>query len=600
MRISTITNWAYGVTVILTALSGAAFIMSVRSAVDERIAVEEHLKLDSLAEELALGAEVRSDDARLYVMRGEERHLLAFQREEEAERRREASAEQLLSVGLPSAEADALRKIEIGTEELDKIEIEAVEAYQRGERGSAQAIIFGPEHERLQTELVDTVSHLRDLAAARTGAQLDAARERSDWWSLVAKTMLGLTGALFLAVLYFVLRRRVAMPLIRMTGIVGRLAKQDYTVEVPADSRRDEIGEMNTAIEIFRANGIERDRLDAERQADQHTKDLILQMMHRLQACQNQSELADIVARFAPQIFPGIAGGLYVLNLSKTVLDRAAEWLAPHHSPDSFPASECWGLRRGRPHASGLSDGDVPCQHMDGDRTAALCVPLTAQGDMIGLIYLEEGKGAAIQLEQSRLYLELIAENVGLAIANLQLRENLRSLAIRDPLTGLFNRRHLDETLQRWADEHGLDLLTCLMIDIDYFKRFNDEYGHDAGDMVMQYVGQTIRDIVGDNGISCRYGGEEFTVLLPRQSEDEGEALAEALRRAISSVTPAHAGSTLGTVTVSLGIASSPHGGSIETLLSRADAALLYAKADGRDRAVAAGKMDMRIGPSDE
>ena len=599
MRISTITNWAYGVTVVLTALSGAAFIMSVRSAVNERVAVEQHLTLDSLAEELALGAEVRSDDAKLYVMRGEERHLLAFQREEEAERRREGAADQLVSVGLPSAEADALRKIEADAEELDKIEVKAVETYQRDDKGSAQAILFGPEHERLQTELLETVSHLRDLTAARTGAQLEDARERSDRWSFVAKVMLGLTGALFLAVLYFVLRRRVAMPLIRMTGIVGRLANQDYSVEVPADSRRDEIGEMNTAIEIFRTNGIERDRLDAERQADQHTKDLILQMMHRLQACQNQSELADIVARFAPQIFPNIAGGLYVLNSSKTVLDRAAEWLAPHHSKDSFSASACWGLRRGRPHASGLSDGDVPCQHLDSDSTGALCVPLTAQGDMIGLIYLEEGKEAAIQLEQSRLYLELIAENVGLAIANLQLREKLTSLAIRDPLTGLFNRRHLDETLQRWAVEHWLDPVTCLMIDIDYFKRFNDEYGHDAGDMVMQHVGQTIRDIVGDNGISCRYGGEEFTVLLPRQSEDEGEALAETLRRAISSAILAHAGQTLGTVTVSLGTASSPHGGSIETLVSRADAALLHAKAHGRNRAVAASKMDIKPAPSD-
>ncbi|KQT01662.1 hypothetical protein ASG42_27030 [Rhizobium sp. Leaf391] len=137
------------------------------------------------------------------------------------------------------------------------------------------------------------------------------------------------------------------------------------------------------------------------------------------------------------------------------------------------------------------------------------------------------------------------------------------------------------------------------MIDIDYFKRFNDEYGHDAGDLVMQYVGQTILDIVGDNGISCRNGGEEFTVLLPRQSEDEGEALAETLRRAISSVKLAHAGRTLGSVTVSLGIASSPHGGSIETLVSRADAALLYAKVRGRNRTVAVGKIDMRIGASD-
>lgn len=276
MRISTVTNWAYGVTVVLTALSGAAFIMSSRSAVQERVAVEEHLALDSMAEELALGAEVRSDEARLFVMRGEERHLHAFRAEEESERRREMAAEQLLSKGLPKAEADALKKIEADGDELDKLEIAAVEAFQRGDRDAAQNTLFGPEHERLQQDLLATVTHFRDLTAARTGSQLDAARERSDWWSLIAKVMLGLTGALFLAVLYFILRRRVAMPLVRMTGIVGRLAKQDYTVEVLPDKWRDEIGEMNTAIEIFRANGIERDRLDAERRADQKTKDLIL------------------------------------------------------------------------------------------------------------------------------------------------------------------------------------------------------------------------------------------------------------------------------------------------------------------------------------
>jgi len=227
MRISTITNWAYGVTVVLTALSGGAFIMSSRSAVEERVAVEEHLTLDSTAEELALGAEVRSDEARLFVMRGEERHLKAFRAEEASERRREMAAEQLLSKGLPKAEAEVLSKVEADADELDKLEIAAVEAFQRGDRDAARTTLFGPEHERLQGDLLAIVAHFRDLTVARTGSQLDAARESSDWWSLIAKIMLGLTGGLFLAVLYFILRRRVAMPLVRMTGIVGRLAKQD-------------------------------------------------------------------------------------------------------------------------------------------------------------------------------------------------------------------------------------------------------------------------------------------------------------------------------------------------------------------------------------
>ncbi|WP_117194021.1 diguanylate cyclase [Rhizobium terrae] len=596
MRISTITNWAYGITVVLTALSGAAFIMSSRSAIQERLAVEEHLTLDTLAEDLALGAEVRSDEARLYVMRGEERHLQAFHAEEEAERQREAAATKLMAKGLPAAEAEALKEIGAEAEELDKIEIAAVEAFQRGDRAGAQGMLFGAEHERLQTALLGTVRHFRDMTAARTGAELEAARARSDWWSLLAKIMLGITGVLFLAVLYFILRRRVAVPLVRMTGIVGRLAKQDYTVDVPADPRRDEIGEMNDAIQIFRANGIERERLDAERRADQRTKDLILQMMHRLQACQNQQELADVVARFAPEIFPDIAGGLYLLDESRGLLTRAGVWLEPQHSGCVFEASACWGLRRGRPHASGSVDADVPCQHLDGSEASALCVPLTAQGDAIGLLYLEERGGTALRLETSRLYLELIAENVGLAIANLQLRDKLTDLAIRDPLTGLFNRRFLDETLRRYARDQGGEPHACLMIDIDHFKRFNDDFGHDAGDMVMQYVGQVLRDTVGQAGGAFRFGGEEFTVLLPGFSEAEALRLAEDLREKIRAAILSHSGRIIGAVSISLGVAASPLEGAVETLLTRADAALLKAKQEGRNRSVAASRMDQANG----
>ncbi|WP_144223258.1 diguanylate cyclase [Mesorhizobium amorphae] len=591
MRITSITNWAYGITVVLTALSGGAFMMSSHSALQERAAVEEHLALDTLAEDLALGAELGSDEARLYVMRGDERYLEAFRAGETSERSREATATRLAAQGLAPGEAEALKAVVRDAEALDKIELAAIEAFQRGDKTAAQEGLFGAEYERVQGALVQTVAHFRDLTAARTGAQLEAARDRSNWWSLVAKIMLAVTGALFVAVLYFVLRRRVVKPLMQMTGIVSRLAKQDYTVEVPVERRADEIGEMNDAIEIFRTNLIERERLDAERRADQRTKDMILQMMHRVQACQNQAELAEVVVRFIPEIFPDLAGGLYILNDSKTALTRAGVWLEPQRSEAAFPASACWGLRRGRSHESGTKGSDVPCRHLEASGPTALCMPLTAQGDMIGLIYTEERGENALGSGGARLYLELIAENVGLAIANLQLREELIELAVRDPLTGLFNRRFLDETLQQHGQNRGGEQIACLMVDIDHFKRFNDEFGHDAGDLVMQYVGQILRETVGPAGTAYRFGGEEFTVLLPGLEEHQAAELADGLRRKIGSATLSHSGRVLGTVSTSIGVAASPQDGSIETLVTRADAALLKAKAAGRNRTMVASQI---------
>ncbi|WP_429810944.1 diguanylate cyclase [Ensifer sp. B1-9] len=596
MRINAITNWAYGVTVLLTGLSGTAFILSTNSAIEERQAVEQHLVLDTLGEELALGAEVRTDEARLYVMRGDERHLEAFHRAEGEERRREEAIKTATNFGATPGELAALHEMGREAEALDKVEVAAIATYQKGDRAGGQQMLFGPEHERLQTALLETVARFRELTTTRTSAALGEAQRRSDWFALAAKAMLGVTAVLFLSVLYFILKRRVAMPLTRMSGIVTRLARQDYAVEVPVDRRRDEIGEMNQAIHIFRKNGLERDRLDAERRLDQQTKDLILQMMHRLQACQSQDELAEVVARFAPQVFPNLAGHLYVLNDSRTLLTRVGTWLDPQHSAPSFPSSACWGLRRGRPHVSNRGQSDIACQHLDDHGAVGLCVPLTAQGDTIGLLYFEEHSQEKFAVEASRLYLELIAENIGLAVANLQLREKLTNMAVRDALTGLLNRRCLDEALNRQPRGQGGGPLTCLMIDIDHFKRFNDEFGHDAGDVVMQYVAQIIVNTVADAGGAYRFGGEEFTVLLPEAGEAAGFELAERLRTKIGTTPLSHRGRILGTVSVSIGIASAPDDGPVTTLLTRADAALLDAKSHGRNRSVCASGLSFGEG----
>lgn len=592
MRISTITNWAYGFTLLLTGISGIAFISSVRAADEERLAVQQHLTLDDFGEELSIAAEKRSDEARLYAMRGAARHLNAFRAEERDIHARERIIERLHALDLAPAERAALREVQRNLEELDALERAAIAKAQAGDMASAQTMLFGPDHERAQTGVLEPVNRFRALAATRTQATLREARERSDWFGGVARGMLGLTALLFLAVLYFVLRRRVALPLTRMTGILARLARQDYSVEVPQDRRRDEIGDMTNAIHVFRDNGLERDRLEAERAADQRAKDTILQMMHRLQATETQGELAEVVACFAPQTFPNLAGHLYVQNHTRTALTLASSWLDPVVSVEAFSPAACWGLRRGRPHVSNHDHVDIACPHVGEGTVAALCVPLTAQGDTIGLLYFEERQDGGAIGGASRLYLELMAENIGLALANLRLREQLTSLAIRDALTGLLNRRSLDGTINRRRQDGDAAPIAGLMIDIDHFKRFNDEFGHEAGDVVMQQVAAIMLDAVGDAGQVHRFGGEEFTVLLPGADEAAGREMGERIRSRTAATPLAYRGRVLGHISVSIGVAASPQDGPVANLVARADAALLEAKTRGRNLVIVASGVD--------
>lgn len=404
--------------------------------------------------------------------------------------------------------------------------------------------------------------------------------------------MLVLTALMFLAVLYFVLSRRVALPLIRMSNVVTRLARQEYDVEVLDDGRRDEIGEMNHAIQIFRNNGLERERLDAERRKDQRMKDLMLQMMHRVQACQNQEELSDVVSRFMPQIFPDAAGHLFILKEQGSNLQSLGQWLNPEASELNFSIDDCWALRRGRPHVSEPEGDDVICHHVHMAKNSNLCIPLTALGEIVGLLHLETAVGNHTS-QADRLYLELLAENVGLAVANLQLRHRLVGMAKRDALTGLMNRRSLDETLNRLVDEPAAPL-ACLMIDIDHFKRFNDQFGHDAGDAVMQYVARILSEVVTGRGDVFRFGGEEFTVLLPGSTAADAERIAEQLRQSVESSPLSYRGRLLDPVTISLGISTSPQDGTVSSVLERADRALLSAKRNGRNRWVKDGAPDQQ------
>ena len=228
---------------------------------------------------------------------------------------------------------------------------------------------------------------------------------------------------------------------------------------------------------------------------------------------------------------------------------------------------------------------------------------MMAQGETLGLLYLKPrgGEGHQHALNESRLQLATaVAEQIALSLSNLLLRETLSQQSVRDPLTGLYNRRYLEETLDRELSrlERSNLPLSLIMIDVDNFKNFNDTFGHEAGDAVLRDLGGLLQRYVRGSDIACRYGGEEFTIILPEADIGIARERAEILRDAVRELHLVHDGKSLGAITLSLGVASFPeHGHRRENLLHAADAALYEAKKGGRNCVVISNSKTLKVVP---
>jgi diguanylate cyclase (GGDEF)-like protein len=267
---------------------------------------------------------------------------------------------------------------------------------------------------------------------------------------------------------------------------------------------------------------------------------------------------------------------------------EGCSWRSPLHSRPEFPPLACWGLRRGITHRPAGQRVDVPCQHVTYDGTVmpdSICMPLAAQHGTLGMLYLERQPGIETD-ELAEVYLKTLAENIGLALDNLRLRDALRGQAMADPLTGLANRRHMEAVLETelaQAERHHTPI-SGVMLDIDHFKRFNDEYGHDAGDTVLKAVATVLKQSVREQDIAFRYGGEEFLLLIPGVDADGAAERAEDIRSQIAELRVRHDGRSLGGVTASLGVATTPDHCMADRLVQTADAALLQSKRNGRNQ----------------
>ena len=309
-----------------------------------------------------------------------------------------------------------------------------------------------------------------------------------------------------------------------------------------------------------------------------------------LQACRTIEEACAVISTLVQPLFPDCSGAFFITNASRNRVEQVASWGDHIHSQADFQPHDCWALRRGRWHEVGLDRQGLRCNHISAtaETLHTLCIPMIAQGETLGLFYLNALNAEVLNQAKQQLA-RTVAEQVGLSIANLHLRETLQNQSIRDALTGLFNRRYLEESLQQEiarAQRHQSPI-GVIMVDVDHFKQINDTHGHDVGDFVLKAIGQTLKDNIRLSDIACRYGGEEMTLVFPDTTLQETIKRAEELRQTINHLTIHHTGRQLDCITASFGVAVFPdHGLAGAALIQAADAALYRAKAAGRNRVV--------------
>lgn len=328
----------------------------------------------------------------------------------------------------------------------------------------------------------------------------------------------------------------------------------------------------------------------------------LLESLHKLnefsellQCCMSLQESYPLIAAACARLFPERSGAIFLMKASRNAIERVTGW-GDHRSPNPVIApQECWALRRGNRHDNRSTLCNACGAGWDPSTEAgSICVPMIGQGDTIGVLHISHPPAATPGSSDFSI-VAAVAERIAIAFANLRMREALRDQAIRDDLTGLVNRRFLEEylELELLRARQGRYPLSILMLDVDFFKKFNDTFGHKAGDMVLREIARVLRQETRNSDVACRYGGEELVVVLPDTPLSAGVSRAGQIRQAVEKLSVVIEGQSLGIVTISIGVASTrDYGYEAAAILHAADEALYAAKKAGRNRVVPAPSPD--------
>jgi diguanylate cyclase (GGDEF)-like protein/PAS domain S-box-containing protein len=359
-------------------------------------------------------------------------------------------------------------------------------------------------------------------------------------------------------------------------------------------SVQDVTDRVQAEIQLQKAN---QELAEKVQELEQRSKEISLlsEMGSRLQSCKDATEAFVEIGNVAEQLFPKWSGALCITSASRTAVETVSDWGMGAGGERVFAPDECWALRRGQPQSFRRGERTAPCRHIDPAQvTESLCVPFMAQGEALGIVSLQMRAGQdqhenapRSSVEQERRLAAVLAEQVALALGNLKLRESLKNQSICDALTGLFNRRYMEESLEREFSRASRNktALAIVMMDLDHFKRFNDTYGHQAGDSLLRAFGDLLKRNTRGQDIACRYGGEEFALVLTDTTLNGALQRSEILRQQVKQMSVEYAGQLLGAVSISMGVALFPdHGVSMGDVLRASDQALYCAKREGRDR----------------
>lgn len=319
---------------------------------------------------------------------------------------------------------------------------------------------------------------------------------------------------------------------------------------------------------------------------------LLDQLIDSLQACFSTAEAYSTIAPLMQQIFPDEAGAIYVVTPSKTLLKAIAIWgTEPMTSDPIFTPHECLALRRKKPHLVEDTHYGLLCQHIRPDSLAieSCCIPMTVHGEPLGVLYVSSHhRGRISETEQLA---NSVAKQIGLALANLRLRETLNNQSFRDPLTKLYNRRYLEESLEREIRccDHHSQPLGVILFKIDHFEDFSRTFGHGLGDVLLREIGLLLPNQIRAADIACRYGSDQFLLLLAAASLQDTQEQAERLQQAVQQLNIKYKNQIIDSLSISCGIASFPqHGMTGKGLIQAANAALRCAKEQGSNSIVTA------------
>ena len=505
-----------------------------------------------------------------------------------------------------------------GTPLVERVLSERTGVMQRELEGRSEIVGFAPLDPDLAASGVIGGSVIVAIPKAVAFAEADKVFYRS-----ALSLLLVCAGSL--ALTWWTLHRYVARPTQALLNATRRLREGDLEARA-ALSAQGELGQLarhfDAMAHALQERGAETEQ--AKRQLEESNTKLsrsvqALAVRNRemtllnhfgelLQASLSVHEAYRVLEGLSSGLFPNLSGEVYILDAAKERMVRRAHWAqleqptTAHLEESPFIITDCWALRRTQAHLYLERGVDILCPHLDSAHlaphsestnyaaanvhpSAHLCLPLVAQGEVFGVLHLE-GNAAALQKDAQR-FSTTVAEQFALSLAALKLKEELHYQSTRDPLTGLFNRRYLEETLERELARAARNRtsLGIFMVDIDHFKHFNDTFGHRAGDLVLREVAALMQRSVRSSDICCRYGGEELTLVLLDASLENTCKRAEFIRAALEKLTLTHEGKTLGLLTASFGVVSAPqHGETIDALLETADAALYRAKHKGRNR----------------